>query len=53
VLPVETLAMLLFGQITPTQAVRMGRMRIMEEKRLDLWDRLFSTRHKPFCPDFF
>jgi predicted acetyltransferase len=52
-LPVETLAMLLFGQITPTQAMRMGRMHVTEEKALDQWDRLFSTRHQPFCPDFF
>lgn len=53
VLPVETLAMLLFGQISATQAVRMGRMSITEEKHLSTWDRLFATRHKPFCPDFF
>ncbi len=53
VLPVETLAMLLFGQITATQAVRMGRMTITEEKHLSTWDRLFATRQKPFCPDFF
>jgi len=53
VLPVETLAMLLFGQITPSQALRMGRMNMKDNKTLDLWDRLFSTQHKPFCPDFF
>jgi predicted acetyltransferase len=53
VLPVETLAMLLFGQISATQAVRMGRMTLAEDKDLPLWDKLFSTRHKPFCPDFF
>lgn len=53
VLPVETLAMLLFGQISPTRAVRMGRMAITEKADLSSWDHLFATRHKPFCADFF
>lgn len=53
VLPVDTLAMLLFGQISATAAARMGRMTVIEEKALGLWDRLLATRHKPFCPDFF
>jgi len=52
-LPVDTLAMLVFGQITPSQAVRMGRAEVQDREVLSLWDRVMSTRYRPFCPDFF
>ena len=52
-MPVDTLAMLIFGQISPTQAVRMGRAEAFEGCDLFKWDRVMQTRHKAFCPDFF
>ncbi len=53
VLPVDTLAMLLFGQITATRAAEMGRLEVLDPEALRIWDILFQIRHKPFCPDFF
>lgn len=53
VIPIDTLAMLLFGQISPSEAVRMGRMTINDTGALPQWDRVLRTHHKPFCPDFF
>lgn len=52
-MPIDTLAMLIFGQISPTQAVRMGRAKPSEGCDLSKWDRVMQTRHKAFCPDFF
>lgn len=52
-IPVDTLAMLLFGQIAPSDAVRMGRAWASAACDLAKWDRVLRTRHKPFCPDFF
>ncbi len=53
VMPVDTLSMLLFGQISPSEAVRMGRAAAVGTGDLTLWDRVMQTRHKAFCPDFF
>ncbi len=53
ILPVDTLAMLLFGQISPSRAGAMGRLEVALPGALPVWDRLFATRHQPFCPDFF
>jgi predicted acetyltransferase len=58
IIPIDTLAMLLFGQIRPSDAVRMGRAGLAEgadarEVVLARWDRVMQTRHKAFCPDFF
>ncbi|RJQ66284.1 MAG: GNAT family N-acetyltransferase [Desulfobacteraceae bacterium] len=52
-LPVDTLAMLLFGQISPSEASAMGRMDVLEADAVPIWDRLMRTKYKPFCPDFF
>jgi predicted acetyltransferase len=52
-LPVDTLAMLLFGQISASQASRMGRLDVLDHKALATWDRLLRTKHRPFCPDYF
>jgi predicted acetyltransferase len=53
VMPVDTLSMLLFGQIRPSEAVRMGRAAAVGTGDLARWDRVMQTRHKAFCPDFF
>lgn len=52
-LSVDTLAMLVFGQIDATSAADMGRLAVHKPDRLAAWNRLLRTRHKPFCPDFF
>ncbi len=53
IISIDTLAMLLFGQISPSEAVRMGRAVTPEGCDLAKWDRIMRTRHKAFCPDFF
>ncbi|MER3420531.1 MAG: hypothetical protein C4290_08435 [Chloroflexota bacterium] len=52
-LPVHTLAMLLFGQISATEAARMGRLDAHEPDALAQWDAVLRTRHRPFCGDHF
>lgn len=53
VMPVSTLAMLLFGQLSASQAARMGRLDVHKEDALSLWDRVMSTQYRPACPDMF
>ena len=53
VMPVSTLAMLVFGQISPGEAARMARLDVLDDGALPLWDRAMSTAHRPFCPDIF
>ena len=53
VMSVNTLAMLVFGQISATEAARMGRLDVNEDGSLALWDRVMRTKHKPFCADNF
>jgi hypothetical protein len=52
-MPVSTLAMLFFGQITASEAARMGRLDVSDNKALQLWDRVMRTEHRPFCADMF
>ena len=52
-LSIDTLALLYFGQISATQAIRMGRLKAMNNAALTIADRLFETRYKPFCADIF
>jgi predicted acetyltransferase len=52
-LPVDTLAMLMFGQISASEAFRMGRMDVLDHRAVATWDALMRTKYKPFCPDFF
>ncbi len=53
VMPISTLAMLVFGHISATQAAAMGRLEVNNEKALPVWDRVMKTRSNPFCPDEF
>ena len=53
VMPVSTLAMLFFGQITASEAARMGRLDVSDSKALPLWDRVMRTDYRPFCADMF
>jgi len=52
-MPVSTLAMLFFGQISATEAARMGRLDVSDSKALPLWDRVMRTDYRPFCADMF
>ncbi|MFW6011727.1 MAG: GNAT family N-acetyltransferase [Desulfosalsimonas sp.] len=52
-LPADTLSMLFFGTISATRARQAGLLDVFEPGVLASWDRLFETRHMPFCPDFF
>jgi len=53
VMPVSTLAMLFFGQISSSEAARMGRLDVGDSKALPLWDRVMRTDYRPFCADMF
>jgi predicted acetyltransferase len=52
-MPAQTLAMLLFGQISATEAARMGRLDAHEPDALALWDAAMRTEYRAFCPDQF
>ena len=43
-----TLAMLLFGQITASQAARAGKLSVHEPQALPIWDKTLRTIHQPF-----
>lgn len=52
-MPVQTLAMLLFGQVSATEAARMGRLDAHEPEALPAWDAALRTAYRPYCPDQF
>ncbi len=52
-LDVSSLAQLVFGQTSPTQATRIGRAEATPDTDLALWDTIFKTAYAPFCPDGF
>jgi len=52
-IPVSTLALLAFGQISASQAARMGRLDVFEHSALSSWDEAMKTSYRPFCPDDF
>ncbi len=52
-LPASTLAMLLFNQITATEAMRMHRLDTSNTDALKKWDGVMQTQYKPGCADNF
>lgn len=52
-IPISTLAMILFGQISTSEAARMGRLELLDHRYLSTWDKVMRTKYKPFCPDIF
>ena len=52
-MPVSTLAMLVFGQVSPTEAARMACLDVHDHSMLSLWDRVMKTQYRPFCADLF
>jgi predicted acetyltransferase len=53
VMPISTLAMLVFGQISASIAALMGRLEVNEDSSLSLWDNVMRTKYRPFCADYF
>ena len=52
-MPVSTLAMIIFNQISATEAARMGCLDVLEPGALSLWDAVMRTAYRPFCADEF
>ncbi len=52
-LPPSTLSMLLFNQITATEAMRVSRLDANDVDALKSWDLVMQTRYKPACVDNF
>jgi predicted acetyltransferase len=52
-MPVSTLAMLMFGQISASEAARMARLDVEDNSALPLWDKVMRTKYRPFCADGF
>jgi predicted acetyltransferase len=52
-LDVSALAQLLFGQVSPTNAVRFGRAEASPDAPLSVWDAMWRTEYAPFCPNWF
>jgi predicted acetyltransferase len=52
-LSINTLAMLLFGQISATEAARTGRVAVHDPGALPRWDAALATMYAPFCSDSF
>jgi predicted acetyltransferase len=52
-MPVSTLVMLLFGQISATEASRMARLDVLDTDALPVWDKTMRTAYRPFCADMF
>ncbi len=53
IMPVSTLAMLVFGRVSATEAARMNRLDVLKPDALSLWDIVMRTRYHPFCADIF
>jgi predicted acetyltransferase len=52
-IPINTLAMLVFGQINATEAGRMQRLDVLDPDVLPVWDKAMHTLYRPFCADNF
>ena len=53
VMPVSTLALLAFGQVSASHAASMGRLDANDPDALPKWDKTMRTRYRPSCPDGF
>lgn len=47
----STLAMLLFNQVSATEAERMGRLELHDARVLPAWDAALRTKYRPFSAD--
>ncbi len=48
---INCFAMMFFGQINATAAMRMGMLDVMREDAVSRYDRLLRTEYMPFCSD--
>ncbi len=53
VMPVSTLALLVFNHVTATQAARIGYLEVCQPEALATWDDVMRTVYRPFCADHF
>ena len=53
VMPISTLALLVFGEISATEAARMERLDVLEDTALSSWDRVMKTKYRACCADMF
>jgi predicted acetyltransferase len=52
-LDISGLAQILYGQVSPANAVRYGRAEASRDANLKLWDAMWRTEYAPFCPNSF
>lgn len=52
-LDVSALVQILYGQVSPANAVRCGRAEAAPDAPLDLWDAMWRTEYAPYCPNMF
>jgi predicted acetyltransferase len=52
-LDINTLGMLVFNQISASEAARMGRVQVHDARALARWDAALRTKYRPFCADNF
>ena len=52
-MPVGTLAMLVFGQISATEAARIQRLDVNRPEALPLWDNVMRTKYRAAYADIF
>jgi len=52
-LDVSALAQLLYGQLSPANAVRYGRAETAPDAPIALWDAMWRTDYAPYCPNMF
>jgi predicted acetyltransferase len=53
VMPVKTLASLVFNHLNAFEAARAGQLDVHESKALETWNRVMRTTYRPFCADQF
>jgi predicted acetyltransferase len=52
-MPLSTLTLLFFGQLSATEAWRMGRLEVNDQNSLKSWDKVMKTAYRPACADSF
>ena len=52
-IPISTLTMLAFGQISATEAARIARLDVLEPAALPTWDKTMRTMYRPHSADIY
>ena len=53
VMPISTLALLVFNHVTASQAARIGCLDVCQPETLAMWDEVMRTVYRTFCADHF